>query len=415
MKNITVTDVIANVRKKYGQESVVDLENFHTSCQPIPTGIFVFDHITGIGGLPIGRIVELYGPESSGKTTVLLHACAQCQKAGKAVLYLDYENAFDKGYAQRIGVNTSKELFILAQPMTLEEGVNIMEPFLETNTVGLIVVDCVAAMMAQADLQDSKGKEREFGDKKPRAAKAVAMAESLTRLTKRVKASDCCLCYINQIRIDLKAAERGITKWRTPSSDSLKFYASMRVEFKKTGGITGKLFNPTTGDFEAGTIGIITEANIKKNKVGVPFKHCEFVMLEGRGVDRAATVVNMALKRGYIEQRGGWYILPTVDGIECPSKQGLSVVIDYYRENVQVLDALEYILIKEIQKSDGIPETGPLEVSEDLTTDQDPLSESLENTVDESLEEKDSVVEEVEENSVEQFDVNELLGDDDAN
>jgi len=331
-----------SINKKYGQGTVFSFGDVGLGCRSIPTGISVLDKATGIGGLPVGRIVELYGPESCGKSTVLLHTAVNAQKQGLAVLYEDFENALDRKYAEALGLDLSPEKFGISQPADLEQGMAIAEEFIKSNSVGLIIVDSLAAMRPRAEMQDAKGHEREIGDKIPLAAQGHAMAEVLRRLTPEISKSNVCMCFINQIRQDLAAAQRGITKYTTPGSKTLRFYASMRIEFRKIGSVRGKVENPNTGDLEDYAAGIEVEANICKNKVAPPFSRGVFYLRHGKGACPILNTIQLSISRGFIEAgKAGWYSLPKVGDFEGEKVRGMEGVLNYYETHKEVFDLLK--------------------------------------------------------------------------
>lgn len=368
----SLLEVKAKVNAEFGAGAVMSLSEVPAACPAISTGIFILDHIMGVGGFPQGRLIELFGPEASGKSTVLLHTCASCQKKGWPVLYLDYENALDPQYASRLGVDLGDAMFALSQPDDLEQGMAIAEKFIEADAVGLIVVDSLAAMMPRAELYDAKGKTRNIGDSTPMAAQGKAMAEALRRLTGKTAKSNICFCFINQTRIDLKAAKRGFHKITTPGSGTLKFYASMRVELRKTVGIKGKIENPNTGEMEEGVIATVIEANIVKNKVAPPFRRCKFVLSQGYGVSNVMTIVQIAIDRGIIQSGGaGYYTCPDTVGCDPIKLRGLERVFANYKHYPEVMENLEKLVqdaichVEPEQKqvdSDAIVALGDLDV-----------------------------------------------------
>lgn len=346
---MSMSEIKDSINKALGLGTVMSLDDLPQSCPVIPTGVRVLDKAFGVGGLPIGRLVELYGPEMSGKSTVLLHACSCCQKDLKRpVLYLDYENAFDRQYAEKLGVDLSGEMFALSQPDDLEQGMDIAETYVRQNAVGLIVVDSLAAMMPRAELYDAKGKERSFGDKSPMAAQGKAMAEALRRLTSQISKSNVCMCFINQTRIDLKAAQRGFTITTTPGSGTLKFYASLRVEFKKREGIKGKVKDGVTEELVDGNVGMVIEAKIVKNKLAPPFTFCQFVLSFGGGVSNIMTDVYVALQRGIIDKlAAGYYMVPSAKDCDKEKVRGIESIFNFYESNVEAGIYLESLLYGE--------------------------------------------------------------------
>jgi len=335
---------------EFGSGTIIALDDAPKERPHVSTGIWSLDRALGVGGLPLGGIIELFGPESSGKTSVLLSACKNCQLFLKRpVLFLDYENCFDPVYAQALGVDLSGDWFAVSQPDTLEQGISIAEKYIIAEAVGLIVVDSLAAMLPKAELEDAKGKERDIGDKVPMAAQGKAMADTLRRIIKRVRQSNVSLCFINQMREDIRAAQRGYIKRTTPGSKTLRYYALARIEFMKVEGIKGKIENPVTGVMEDGTVATVIEATVVKNKVAPPFRRCRFVMGQGLGYDEISTFIYIGKARGWIVSRGSWYEFPTLDGTQ--KLQGEEAVKNFYLQNPEHFQALKDVIINEVENA----------------------------------------------------------------
>lgn len=349
------------VNKYFKGNVVISLEDLPTACPCISTGIWVLDKAIGPGGIPLGKISELFGPEASGKTTVLLHTAASCQKVLKrAVLYLDYENCFDPAYAETLGMDLSRDMFALSQPDDFEQGMAVAEVYIQHRAVGLIIVDSLAAMMPRAEKEDKDHKPREFGDKVPMGAGGKAMADALKRLTGQLAKANCCMCFINQIRIDLAAAQRGITKWTTPYSRTLRFYASVRIQFTKIGGVQGEIEDYTAGGMEKGVIATVVEANVVKNKIAPPFRRAEFIIGQGTGYDDVTTIVRMGIARGWITKTGAWYTFPIFN--ELQKVQGERGVVDVYTNNPDAFKAFKDAVIEEAEGKQSGELSVPIEV-----------------------------------------------------
>ena len=360
----TMLEIKDAVNKALGIGTVMSLDDLPQKCESISTGVPSLDQALGIGGLPLGRLMELYGPEMSGKSTVLLHTCAYCQIVLKRpILYLDFENAFDRSYALALGVDLGSEMFALSQPDDLEQGMDIAETYVVNNVVGLIVVDSLAAMMPRAELYDAKGKERGFGDKTPLAAQGKAMAEALRRLTPKISKSNVCMCFINQTRIDLKAAQRGFTVTTTPGSGTLKFYASLRVEFKKRDTIKGKVIDSISSELVDGPVGTVVEAKIVKNKLAPPFVTCRFVLSFGKGVSQIMTDCYLAMERGVIEKlAAGYYMIPVAEGCDMEKVRGMINVHSYYEQSSSASEYLNNLLYPKIESASVINDLTESEV-----------------------------------------------------
>lgn len=362
-----------SINGAFGAGTVMSMDDLPQECTVIPTGVDVLDEALGIGGLPVGRIIELYGPEMSGKSTILLQACGKCQKVlERPVLYLDYENALDRTYAARLGINMDSELFAFSQPEDLEQGMDIAETYVQQNAVGLIVIDSLAAMMPRAELYDKKGKERGFGDKSPMAAQGAAMASALRRLTRQVSKSNVCLCFINQTRIDIKAAQRGFHKITTPGSRTLKFYASLRVEFKKRKGIKGKIKDSLTNEFIDGSIASSIEARVVKNKLAPPFTFCRFGLTFGQGVSNIMSNCLLAMERGVIIKRGaGYYKVPVSAEHEPESVRGIESVFNFYKESDEANKYLYSLLFEKDKLTDEEDSDTNEKSSDNVVSDTD--------------------------------------------
>lgn len=282
---------IKEIRKRFGDEAIMMLdEKPPVDVDAFSTGSMALDHALGIGGFPRGRIVEVYGPESSGKTTLALHVIAQAQKRGMVCAFIDAEHSMDPLYAKNLGVDTSK--LMIAQPMSGEEGMQITDQLVRAGDVGVIVVDSVAALTPKAEL------EGEIGDTHV-GRQARLMSQSLRVLTASIDKSKVLVIFLNQLRANLAAAQTwGAPLETTAGGKALKFYASVRVEIKKIETIKkGEQL-----------IGSKVRAKVVKNKVAAPFGVAEFDVLYNEGISRTAELLNLGEKYGVLEKSTGGYM-----------------------------------------------------------------------------------------------------------
>jgi recombination protein RecA len=313
--------------KQFGEGAVMSLDGKVDEIAAIPTGSFLLDIITGIGGLPQGRVVEFFGAESSGKSTVLSSCAAQCQKLlSKPVLYLDFEHAIAPNYLRAQGVDLSKDWFFYSQPTTMEEGFIIAETYM--GLVGLIVVDSVAAMLPQAALDGSIGDTHAGGI----ALGARVMAAALQKIIPVCSKTGTTMAFINQTRTKFGAT--GITTETTPGGKSLKFYASMRIKFKPVGTAKGNVLNPITGKMEPGVVATKVRAEVVKNKLAPPFRKADFIIRYGIGVDDVMSLTALAIERGLLKKSGSFITIPDrYHGTGVATKlQGLERVFSYFRD-----------------------------------------------------------------------------------
>ena len=303
-----IDSTLKEIQEKFGEGAIMRLgESKRVDIDAIPTGALSLDMALGIGGIPQGRIVEMFGPESSGKTTVALHIAAEAQKIGKAVAYIDAEHAMDPDYARRIGVNTDD--LLISQPDTGEEALEIAEALIRTNGVGLIVIDSVAALTPKAEIE-GRMEDQQVG------LQARLMSKALRKLTSVAFNSDTALIFINQTRMKI-----GImfgNPETTPGGKALKFYASVRIRLAQSAKIQ------KDGDI----VGNRVKVKIVKNKVAPPFKETEFDILYNQGVDKIADLVKVGENYGIIARKGAWY-----NYNEIKLGQGIEGVRTFFKEN----------------------------------------------------------------------------------
>lgn len=279
---------LAQIKRSAGTDSIMYMggKEIEQNISAISSGSLYLDIALGIGGYPKGRIVEIYGPESSGKTTLTLHAIAECQKQGGAVAFIDAEHALDISYARKLGVNL--DTLLVSQPDTGEQALEITDMLVRSGAVDLIVVDSVAALTPKAEI------EGEMGDSHM-GLQARLMSQALRKLTGNIKRSNTILIFINQIR--MKIGVMFGNPETTTGGNALKFYASVRLDIRRIGSIK-------KGEE---VIGSETRVKVVKNKVAPPFKQAEFDILYGEGISRLGEVIDLGARLGIVEKAGAWY------------------------------------------------------------------------------------------------------------
>jgi len=319
---------IANVQKEFGEGAIMRLkdgEKIGQEVEVIPSGSLGLDVALGIGGYPRGRIVEIFGPESSGKTTLTLHAIAELQRQGGVAAFIDAEHALDVGYARKLGVRTDD--LLISQPDYGEQALEIADMLVRSGAVDMVVVDSVAALVPKAEIEGDMG-DSHVG------LQARLMSQALRKLTASVSRSKTMMFFTNQIR--MKIGVMFGSPETTTGGNALKFYASMRLDVRRVGAIK----EATTKDTQV--VGNRTRVKVVKNKMAAPFREVEFDILYGKGVSRSGEIVDMASEMGLIQKSGAWFSV----GSERIG-QGRDNARQYLEEHPQMMEQLaREVLVK---------------------------------------------------------------------
>jgi len=307
---------LAQIDRAFGKGSAMKLGSREAvEIETISTGSLGLDIALGIGGLPRGRVVEVYGPESSGKTTLALHVIAEAQKAGGTAAFVDAEHALDPVYARKLGVDVDE--LIVSQPDTGEQALEITDTLVRSNAVDVLVVDSVAALVPRAEI------EGEMGDSHV-GLQARLMSQSLRKLTGSISKSKCLVIFINQLR--MKIGVMYGNPETTTGGNALKFYASVRLDIRRTGQIKDR----------DDIVGNTTRVKVVKNKVAPPFKQVEFDIMYGEGISKVGEILDLGVKAGLVEKSGAWF---SYDSIRIG--QGRENSKTYLKENPEVAARLE--------------------------------------------------------------------------
>ena len=325
-RNIALESAIGQIEKAFGKGSVMKLgtSGENLDVQSISTGSLGLDIALGIGGLPRGRIVEIYGPESSGKTTLTLEVIAQCQKLGGTAAFIDAEHALDPIYAEKLGVNVDE--LLVSQPDTGEQALEVADIMVASGGIDILVIDSVAALVPKAEI------EGEMGDHHV-GLQARLMSQALRKITGNVQKSDTLVIFINQIRH--KIGVMFGSPETTAGGNALKFYSSVRMDIRRIGTVKD-------GD-EA--VGNETRVKVVKNKVSPPFKQAEFQILYNKGINRLGEIIDRGSDLDIIEKAGAWY---SYEGEKIG--QGKANAIDFLEQNPKLLKAIEKQVLEAIDK-----------------------------------------------------------------
>ena len=328
-KEDALAEALSQIEKQYGKGSIMKLgDNANQKVDVIPTGCLTLDLALGIGGVPRGRVVEIYGPESSGKTTVSLHIIAEAQKMGGTAAFIDAEHALDPSYAEKLGV-VLKDLYV-SQPDNDEQALNICDMLVRSGGVDVVVVDSVAALTPKAEIDGEMG-ENHVG------LQARMMSQALRKLTGAINKSNTTVIFINQLR-DKIGVIYGSPE-TTAGGKALKFYASVRLDVRKGEAIKDG----------ANVIGNKTKVKVVKNKLAPPFKVAEFDIIYGKGISKTGCIVDLALQFGIIKKSGSWFSYQ-----DEKIGQGKENTKAYLEANPDVLNEIEKLIIDEVNK-DGLP------------------------------------------------------------
>lgn len=310
---------LSQIERQFGKGTIMRMGDEHKEAIPaISTGSLGLDIALGIGGLPKGRVVEIYGPESSGKTTLTLQVVAECQKAGGTAAFVDAEHALDPTYAEKLGVNVDD--LLVSQPDTGEQALEVTDMLVRSGAVDVVIVDSVAALTPKAEI------EGEMGDHHV-GLQARLMSQALRKITGNIKRSNCLVIFINQIR--MKIGVMFGNPETTTGGNALKFYSSVRMDIRRIGAVKD-------GDE---VIGNETRVKVVKNKVAPPFKQVEFQILYGQGIYQKAEIIDLGVKHGLIDKAGAWY---SYNGDRIG--QGKANAANYLKDNPAVSEEIESII-----------------------------------------------------------------------
>ncbi len=319
---------LGQIEKQFGKGSVMFLgeEESRTDIEAVSTGSLSLDIALGIGGLPRGRVVEIYGPESSGKTTLALHVIAEMQKLGGTPAFIDAEHALDPAYAKRLGVDTDD--LLISQPDTGEQALEITDMLVRSGGVDIVVIDSVAALTPKAEIEGEMGSSH-------MGLQARLMSQALRKLTSNIKKTNTMVIFINQLR--MKIGVMFGNPETTTGGNALKFYASVRLDIRRIGAIK-------KGDE---ILGNETRVKVLKNKVAPPFKKAEFQILYNQGISRESEVIDLGVELGLVEKAGAWY---SVDGERIG--QGKDNARDYLKDNSEICQKIEVKIREKLMSSD---------------------------------------------------------------
>jgi recombination protein RecA len=316
-KSKALDAALGQIERAFGKGSVMKLgqQQNAVEIEAIPTGSLGLDIALGIGGLPKGRVIEIYGPESSGKTTLALHVVAEAQKRGGTCAFVDAEHALDPSYARKLGVNIDD--LLISQPDTGEQALEIADTLVRSGAIEVLVIDSVAALVPQAEL------EGEMGDTHV-GLQARLMSQALRKLTSSIARSQCMVVFINQIR--MKIGVMFGNPETTTGGNALKFYASVRLDIRRIGAIKNR----------DEVVGNQTRVKVVKNKVAPPFKVVEFDIMYGEGVSKTGELIDLGVKAGVVEKSGSWF---SFDSQRIG--QGREAAKQYLKDNPDVAQAIE--------------------------------------------------------------------------
>ena len=363
-KKAALEGALKQIEKKYGAGAVMRLGQTKTlNVDAIPTGSMTLDMALGIGGVPRGRIVEIYGPESSGKTTVSLQIIAEAQKMGGEVAFVDVEHALDPVYAQALGVDIDR--LIVSQPDSGEQALEIAEALIRSGAIDVIVLDSIAAMTTRAEIDGEMG-DNHVGQL------ARLMSQAMRKLTAAISKSNCVAIFINQVREKIGVMYGNPET--TPGGRALKFYASVRIEVRK-----GETIKNGTEP-----IGARTRCKVVKNKVAPPFKECEFDIMYGQGISRTGEVLDLATELGVVKKGGSWFSYN-----DQKLGQGRDNVKEVLKNDPELMKEIEEKILQMQDQLRNVPDTAKKSaaVTEKAKTEEDVNTEDILADIEEDFEE----------------------------
>ncbi|MBN2062526.1 MAG: recombinase RecA [Deltaproteobacteria bacterium] len=338
-----VDQAISQIEKQFGKGSIMKLgDGIVVKIPAISTGSLALDLALGIGGVPRGRVVEIFGPESSGKTTLALHIAAEAQTAGGMVAFIDAEHALDMNYARNLGVDV--ENLLVSQPDTGEQALDIAEILVRSGAIDLLVIDSVAALVPRAEIEGDMG-DQHMG------LQARLMSQALRKLTATISKSKTCVIFINQIRMKI-----GImfgSPETTTGGNALKFYASQRLDIRRVGAI--KEGNDVIGNR--------TRVKVVKNKISPPFKEAEFDIIYGKGISKEGDILDLGVAFGIVEKSGAWY---SFDNERIG--QGRENVKSFLAENIDIRDRIAGLILEKTGLKEQVKEENNTEEKEGRNT-----------------------------------------------
>lgn len=315
------------IEKTYGKGSVMKMgDRPEQEIEVIPTGSIGLDNALGVGGLPKGRIIEIFGPESSGKTTLAIHAIAESQKNGGIAAFIDAEHAFDPYYAKKLGVNI--EELIMSQPDNGEQALEIADNLIRSGAIDIIVIDSVAALTPKSEI------DGDMGDSKV-GLQARLMSQAMRKLTSSISKANCCCIFINQLREKI-----GLTFGNpetTTGGNALKFYSSVRIDIRRSSSIKEN----------EQVVGNRVKVKVVKNKVAPPFKVCEFDLMYGEGISRIGEIIDFGVQFDIIHKSGSWFSYG-----ETKLAQGREKLVQVLKDNIELCDEIESRVRESLRKKD---------------------------------------------------------------
>lgn len=325
-----LTAAMERIEKTYGRGAIMKLGDDNiTDVDVIPSGSISLNFALGVGGFPRGRITEIYGPESSGKTTLALHAIAEAQKKGGIAALIDAEHAFDRFYAAKLGVDVDN--LLISQPDTGEQALEIVEQLIRSSAIDIIVVDSVAALTPKAEIEGDMG-DRNVG------LQARLMSQAMRKLTGAIARTNTCCIFINQLRAAIGGMGFGPAE-TTTGGNALKFYASVRIDIRPSSTLKDKKEQP---------IGRHAKIKIAKNKVAPPFKRAEFDIMFGEGISRSGEIIDLGVELGIIKKSGSWFSYN-----DTKIAQGRDAAKRVIRDNPELADELENLIMEALKEKGG--------------------------------------------------------------